>query len=104
MTNFHISRDTEDLRNSFLLSEFEYIDELTKTPGFAEYYQTYKGQDIDLLTNKLNSLHQMMEEGKINEADEDKVELQMLCCCLAIEDEIRELIMLKRREAEEKII
>lgn len=69
MTNFHISSETEDLRNNLLLSEFEYIDELTKKPGFAEYYKTYRGEDIDVLTNKLLSLYKMMDEGKIREED-----------------------------------
>ena len=104
MTDFHISRDTEDLRDSFLISEFEYIAELAKTPAFKAYYQQYKGEDIDVLSNRLKALHQMMDEGKIKKEDEEKVELQMICCCLAIEDEIRELIMLKRSELEEKII
>ena len=104
MTDFHISKETEDLRDNFLLSEFDYIKDLVKTPGFASYYQTYKGEDIDVLTNKLLTLHQMMEEGKIKRTDEEKVELQMICCCLAIEDEIRELILLKRNELAEHII
>ena len=104
MTDFHISKETEDIRDALLLSEFDYIKELIKKPGFVDYYKSYKGQDIDLLSNQLLTLHKMMEEGKIRKADEEKVELQMICCCLAIEDEIRELLLLKRSELEEKII
>ena len=105
MTDFHISRETEKIRDDILISKFGRIEELVKKPGFAEYYKLYyRGQDIDVLSNKLLTLHKMVEEGKIKEKDQEKVELQMICCCLAIEDEIRELILLKREELSEDII
>ncbi len=104
MTDFHISRETEDIRDAFLMSEFEYIEQLSQLPQFAEYYNNYKKEDTDSLSRKLLSLYQMMESGKIPEDSEDKVELQMICCSLAIEDKIRELILTKRKEIEKKVL
>ena len=103
--DYHISKETEDFRNSFLLAEFDYIEnELVKDPEFAKRYNDeYRGQDIDFLTRKLQALYKMMEEGKIEEGKEEEVEKQMICCCLAIEDEIKELILVKTHLAEEGI-
>jgi hypothetical protein len=99
--DYHIAKETEDIRDAFLIAEFEYIEKLVKIPGFSLYYSKYKDQDVQTLSSRLLTLYQMMEEGKITKPDEKKVELQMICCCLAIEDEIRRLILLKREEIAE---
>ena len=103
MTDYHISKETEEIRDAFLVSEFPYIEELIKTRGFADYYNKYKNENVDLLSKKLITLYTMMEEGKIEEGNEEKIELQMICCCLAIEDKIRDLILLKRKEIAESV-
>ena len=102
--DYHIARESEDIRDAFLMGEFGYIEKLSQLPEFAKYYANYKGQDVQTLSSRLLTLYQMMEEGKIKQEDEEKVELQMICCSLAIEDEIRRLILQKRNEIEKSSI
>jgi len=106
MTDYHIAKETEEKRNKFMVDNFSYIEELIKKPGFAQYYkENYRGRDVDDLEKDFIKLHKLIDEGQIKDKVlRDKALMQALCCCLAIEDELKEMITLKLQEVEEGII
>ena len=106
MTDFHIAKNTEEIRNKFIIANFDYIEELVKKPGFAMYYkQNYRGRDVDELEKDFIKLHKLITENQIKDKNLiDKARMQAICDCLAIEDELKEMITLKIHEANEGII
>ena len=76
-------------RDAFLKSEIDYIKQLAQIPEFLQLYEKYKTVGASKLSARLQVLTQMMENGEVKEEDEDKVELEVMCCCLAIEDAVK---------------
>ena len=77
------------LRDSFLSGEIDYLKELVKMPEFLEIFEKYRGSNLGVLSRRLTVLTEMMENGEVKEDEEAKVELDIMCCCLAIEDAIK---------------
>ena len=76
-------------RDTFLSSELDYLKQLAEIPDFIELYRQYKGANMDKLSERLMTLIQKMENGEISEEEEQKTELEIMCCCLAIEAAIK---------------
>ena len=87
--DFHFPIELEEFRQEFLKAEVDYLEKLVRIPEFIDYYYKFKNMPEDKLINKLETLYQMMENCQIKEQDESNVELQMICCCLAIEDYVK---------------
>ena len=85
------SSEIAHTRDSFLISEFEYLKQLSQVPEFIDLYNNFKGVSASELSTRLVNLTQMMENGQIKEEDEKKVELEIMCCCLAIGDATKSL-------------
>lgn len=78
-------------RDTFLTSEIDYLKQLAQVPEFIGLYNQYRGVKASELSARLVTLTQMMENGQVKEDDEKKVELEVMCCCLAIEDATKSL-------------
>ena len=83
------SGETAFLRDEFLNSEVDYLKQLINVPEFFELYGEYRGLGTSALSQRLVALSTLMESGQIKEEDEGKIELEMICCCLAIEDALK---------------
>ena len=101
--DFKYTSDLEEFRKEFLKSEVEYLEQLIKVPEFIDYYIKFQDYNPTELIKRLEILYSMIEECRIEEKYESKVELQMICCCLAIEDYIKRQSLIKAIEDEEKI-
>ena len=87
----NFEKEVADTRDAFLTSEIDYLKKLVQVPGFLELYQSFKSFNVGDLSNRLLTLTQMMENGEVKEEDASKVELEIMCCCLAIEDAAKSL-------------
>ena len=87
----NFSEEIANARDVFLTSEFEYLKQLSKVPEFLKLYNSFKNVGASKLSARLLTLTQMMENGEVKEEDEKKVELEIMCCCLAIEDAVKSL-------------
>ena len=85
------SEETAHTRDTFLISEIDYLRQLSQMPAFIDLYKQYRGVKASELSSRLVTLTQMMENGEVKEEDEEKVELDIMCCCLAIEDATKSL-------------
>ena len=87
--DYNYSGETADTRDAFLESEIDYLKQLVQIPEFLQVYEQYKNFGVSQLSERLKVLTEMMERGEVREEDEGKVELEVMCCCLAIEDAVR---------------
>jgi hypothetical protein len=85
------SEEIANTRDTFLSSEIEYLKDLSQTTGFIELYSRFHNVDASVLSTRLLTLTQMMENGEVKEEDEKKVELEIMCLCLAIKDAVKTL-------------
>lgn len=85
------SEEVANTRDVFLTSEIDYLKKLSQVPEFMELYNSFKTIGVSTLSSRLVTLTQMMENGEVKEEDEKKVELEVMCCCLAIEDAVKSL-------------
>lgn len=76
-------------RDTFLNSEIEFLKQLVEMPEFLPMLTMYVKYNIGQLSERLTALTQKMENGEVSEDEEQKVELEIMCCCLAIEDKIK---------------
>ena len=83
------SEEIANARDVFLTSEIDYLKQLSQVPEFLKLYESYKNVGASKLSARLLTLTQMMENGEVKEEDEKKVELEVMCCCLAIEDAVK---------------
>ena len=89
--DYNYSDEIAHTRDTFLTSEIDYLRQLSQVPEFIDLYSKFKGKRASELSTRLVNLTQMMENGQIKEEDERKVELEIMCCCLAIEDATKSL-------------
>ena len=87
----NFSEEIAHTRDTFLTSEIDYLKQLSQVPEFLELYNSFKNVGASKLSARLLTLTQMMENGEVKEEDEKKVELEVMCCCLAIEDAVKSL-------------
>lgn len=87
--DFHFPIELDEFRHEFLKSEVYYLEQLIRIPEFIDYYSKFRYMPEDKLINKLETLYVMMENCQIEKKDESNIELQMICCCLAIDDYIK---------------
>jgi len=87
----NFSEEIAHARDTFLTSEIDYLKQLSQVPEFLELYNSFKTVGASKLSARLLTLTQMMENGEVKEEDEKKVELEVMCCCLAIEDAVKSL-------------
>lgn len=85
------SEEISHVRDTFLTSEIDYLKQLSQIPEFLDLYNSFKTVSASKLSARLLTLTQMMENGEIKEEDENEVELEIMCCCLAIEDAAKSL-------------
>ncbi len=85
----NFSEEIAHTRDTFLTSELDYLKQLSQVPEFWELYNKYKNVSVSELSQRLVTLTEMMENGQVNEDVEGHVELDIMCCCLAIEDAIK---------------
>ena len=76
-------------RDTFLNSEIDFLKQLSEMPEFIEMLALYVKYNIGQLSERLTALTQKMENGEVSEDEEQKVELEIMCCCLASEDKIK---------------
>ena len=87
----NFSEEIAHARDTFLTSEIDYLKQLSQVPEFLELYNSFKTVSASKLSARLLTLTQMMENGEVKEEDEKKIELEVMCCCLAIEDAVKSL-------------
>ncbi len=87
----NFSEETAHTRDTFLTSEIDYLKQLSQVPEFIDLYNKFRSVKASELSARLVTLTQMMENGQVKEEDEKKVELEVMCCCLAIEDATKSL-------------
>ena len=87
----NFSEEIANARDVFLTNEIDYLKQLSQLPEFLELYNSFKNIGASKLSARLLTLTQMMENGEVKEEDEGKVELEVMCCCLAIEDAVKSL-------------
>ena len=87
----NFSEEIAHARDTFLTSEIDYLKQLSQMPEFLELYNSFRNVGASKLSARLLTLTQMMENGEVKEEDEKKVELEVMCCCLAIEDAVKSL-------------
>jgi len=85
-------REVEEI---FLNLEEEYILELMKKPNFNELLKTFFAYSNEELLRTFSKLHEQMENGEVEQKDEDMVEVLMIACVLAMSDKIKELILVR---------
>ena len=87
----NFSEEIAHTRDIFLTSEIDYLKQLSQVPEFLELYESFKNIGASKLSARLLTLTQKMENGEVKEEDEKKVELEVMCCCLAIQDAVKSI-------------
>lgn len=97
------SGEISHIRDTFLRSESEFLKEIAHKPGFVQLYNYFAAMSLNEVVTKMTNLVDKMENGEIKQEDEDKVELAIICCCLAIEDAVKKkrLVLIKNEAKEE---
>ena len=85
----NVNEEVSLTRDIFLNSEICFLKRLVEIPEFIPMLDIYIKYNIGQLSERLIALTQKMENGEVSEDEEQKVELEIMCCCLAIEDKIK---------------
>ena len=96
------SGEITNIRDTFINSEIDYIKKLSQVPEFLELYAAYSEVPVDELSGRLTGLLEKMENGEIKQENEKSVELEMICCCLAIKDAVLKKQLVLTPSGEEK--
>ena len=97
------SGEISHIRDTFLRSESEFLKEVAYKPGFVQLYNYYAAMSLEEIIARMTNLINKMENGEVKQEDEDKVELAVMCCSLAIEDAVKRRIKeLTRHEEKEE--
>ena len=69
----------------FLISVIDYVKQLASIPEFITLFERVEKLGASTAAKRLLTLTEMMENGQVKEEGESKVELEMICCSLAID-------------------
>ena len=84
-----------EVQRIFVSMEKEYIEQLIRIPEFQEYLMKYFTYSNENLMGLFSRMQQQMDNGEIKEEDEEKIELSMIACILAMSEKVKRLILTK---------
>ncbi len=90
------------IESIFLSLEEDYVNQLLVIPEFHLFLNQYFKYSNKELVTHFAMLQEKMDRGEVKEEEEDKIELSMIACVLAMSENIKKLIKVKTPNYENK--
>ena len=89
------SETIEQVEKMFMEMEGDYVLKLLQIREFEEFVTKFYAYSNIALMHRFIELQERMDNGEVTEEDEEKVELEMIACVLAMAEKVKVRILSK---------